>query len=63
MTEANELTQMFAEKNNRLCIAYTECAQRDSANARKKGRSDARKLERMLTEDVEGPSYLAGGFV
>ena len=61
--ETNEMTQVFVEKSDRLRIAQAERAQRAGAKAHRKGRSDARKLERTLTEEAEGPSYLAGGFV
>ena len=61
--ETNELTQAFAEKVDVLRIAKAECANISSVKSRRKGRADARKLQRAVNEDTEGPSYQSGGFV
>ena len=41
--EANEMTQLFAEKNDNLRIAKAERARSDSAKICRKGRANARK--------------------
>ena len=51
--ETNELTQAFAEKVDVLHIAKAERANRSSMKSRKKGRADARKLQRGVKEDTE----------
>ena len=60
--ETNELTQAFAEKVDVLRIAKAERANRSVVKSLRKGRADARKLQRAVNEETEGPTYQPGGF-
>ncbi len=60
--ETNELTQAFTEKVDVLRIAKAERANKSCVKSRRKGRADARKLQRAVNEDTEGPTYQPGGF-